>query len=111
MSADEAYDYTLSLVEELKKEGLEVSITPSSSALSGKLREKYRGPTRIDSSKWVHVTFYTEDAAIFNRVYSKLNLLRDKGIMFDTGFGLGGIDWELDWSFKYNEDTTESKET
>jgi hypothetical protein len=47
------------------------------------------------------VTFKTEDPAIMEFIYKRVNELADLGITFDTGGCQGQRDWELDWSFKY----------
>ena len=65
--------------------------------------EKYNVDVEIDelenSPNEYHVAIPAERLKESFELENELNKM---GIGFDTGFGFGFRDWELDWSFSYN---------
>jgi hypothetical protein len=101
MTTDEAYQRTMDAVLDLKSSGIEVNIVPSGAREREEMVQKYSGPERVSSDKWVHVHFVGVDKEQSQRIHDAAMLLSRDGISFDTGGGCGGRDWELDWSFSY----------
>lgn len=101
MTTDEAFDYTMELVEELRGMGVKVEIKPSRSRTNAEVIAKYSGPERVKPERWVNVQFkaVTEEQA--NAIQERCRKLNWLGVVFDTGGGMKMRDWELDWSFRY----------
>ncbi len=88
----EAYNRTVEGAIELREEGIDIKITPSSSS---KTEETYRLPT----DKWIVIQFFVETLAKAAAVAKKADELGWLGIRFDTGGHPGEREWALDWSF------------
>lgn len=106
MNVEQAYDYVMTRLTELKANGLRVTMAMPQPVRDGGARfddlvRRYAPPERLHHQKWRHVTLYadTEEAA------EQIHLLREdliaRGISFDSGSATDspGRDWELDWSF------------
>lgn len=102
MTPVEAYEVALVKVWELHETGIEVKIRESRSRTSASALEKYGGkPGRIPADKWIHVTFVPKSDEDYANIREQMNILAMAGMRFDTGGGCGGLDWELDWSFRH----------
>jgi len=106
MTTDEAFEYTLSMIEELRQEGIKVQVVPykdkAGQAGFDRMRRKYSGPERIKPEKWCRAQFSVTVAGESEKIKEAAVKLSWLGIHFDTGGCAGCRDWELDWSFKYN---------
>lgn len=111
MNVNEAYDHTLTVVDEIKEAGVKVEIKPCSSRDNEDLVKKYDVPNRISSDKWIHVSFFPKGKEEIDLVFEKGRALRALNICFDSGGGCGSRDWELDWSFTIKEDASLEKES
>ncbi len=106
MTPDEAHQYAMDVVEELRASGIEVQMRPSHSRQAPHVVEMYAGkPGRASTCDlWWHVTFVTKsDDEKRQRIIAEQKKLCWMGITFDTGGGMGMYDWELDWSMVYRE--------
>jgi hypothetical protein len=102
MTIIEAHEFAMQKVEELRAKGIEVTVKPSRSRNIESTLAKYGNrPDRVPPDRWFHVTFRAKDAEEARLVFEASNYLGLAGMSFDTGGGMGGRDWELDWSFKY----------
>ncbi len=101
MTTDEAFQKALDAVQELIEEGIKVDITPVGSTASPPLIDKYKGPERIPSHKWINVNFSITSDNQAELIHQKCLELHKQGITFDSGGGMLHRDWELDWSFRY----------
>ena len=115
MTTIEAYNLTLSKIEELRKKGIEVTIKPSKSRDNEELQKRFKGPERIPSNLWTFVTFTIKNKGDAIAVYEMANYLGMCGIRFDTGGCACYRDWEIDWSFQYrkgeeNEDWRDARD-
>lgn len=108
MNVSEAYEFTLSKLEELEKLGATIVSIPSKSRNIDSIIKKYENmPGRLDSSRWIHVTIVCKNQAQINKMWESRRELSNLGIRFDTGAGCYGdgcesnlgYNWELDWSF------------
>jgi hypothetical protein len=93
MTFNEAYD---AVMEELRKllvnDGITSKLKPT-----GHIKASDKGT--LDRDKWVNVHIPSVTGSQLNKVFDAEMRLDDKGITFDTGFfGLGGRDWEIDFS-------------
>ncbi len=93
MNITEAYKLALQKIEELKTQGIEVKINPTNSSTVAKKTD------RLPRDKWIRATFMVVGEEL-NKVFKAGEELSELGISFDTGYGNGGRDWELDWSFR-----------
>lgn len=100
MTTDEAYDHTMQVIDQLKASGIEVRTEPSTNK-KPEMLEKYSGPERVHSDKWIHVHFFPKDDNDERAIYESARNLAFQGIHFDTGGTYMQRDWECDWSFKY----------
>ncbi len=93
MNITEAYELTLQKIEELKAQGIEVKINPTNSSTVAEKNDK------LPRDKWIRATFMVVGEEL-DKVFRAGEKLFELGINFDTGYGNGGRDWELDWSFR-----------
>ena len=100
MTVDEAYELTLSIIEELQKSGIKVEKIPTRSRTDPEIVNKYDREDRIKPEKWYHVTFYPANKTESRAIHEKARYLGNLGITFDTGGNTELRDWELDWSFR-----------
>jgi len=100
MNINEAYDLTLSKVDELEKEG----IKHEKIYRNGRFSKELKAKSKIPFEKWVNIKFVELSRDQKKRVFDSQRELGAKGIYFDSGGFLNGSvrDWELDWSFGYN---------
>lgn len=98
MNIYEAYKLTLEQISELEIDGVKVKLVKSISAFNEKIIEKYNTPKNIKPEDWIHVSFIIENEIDMERVFKAQDKLNNLGIYFDTGFGGGERDWEIDWS-------------
>jgi hypothetical protein len=91
-----AYKHTLSVIKALAKAGIQSDIEPA------KIEEISEPPEQpqLSPEKWVHVSFYPTSKQQFDDVFQAEWELTELGISFDSGAGMGSIDWELDYSFE-----------
>ena len=117
MTTNEAFEFTLEKVDELKELGIKVKIKPYN-FIDDKHRkeiiEEYNGPDSAIPDKWVGIRFISLTETQAEKVYEMTNYLLMCGIGFVTGGCSGCYDWELDWSFHYtgkeDEDAREGTE-
>jgi hypothetical protein len=104
---EKAYDYAMGVLEELKKSGVKVEMVIPKRVSKGEYHDtvkKYHPPERLPVEKWRHVELFPKKRQV-ELVHDAVTKLFEFGITFDTGGGCGGgRDWEMDWSFKYNEE-------
>jgi hypothetical protein len=96
----EAFDFTLRQISELKSNGIEVKIMESYSKKDEDAVDKYSTPGVLPAREWITVSFKVmsnRDLILIKKSESQIRQIY--GINFDTGFGGGFRDWELDWSF------------
>ena len=98
MNIYEAYRLTLEQISELEIDGIKVKVVKSKSAFNERLFEKYNTPNNIKPEDWIHVSFIIENQIDLEKVFKSQDKLNNLGIYFDTGFGGGERDWEIDWS-------------
>jgi len=106
MNTLEAYQATLNKVEELKKEGCEIKFFPydrkkHSEEYVNKLIKEYPD---LPIEKWTSVQITFGNRIQFEKIKDAINYLSLIGIRFDRGGAGDNFDWELDWSFDYNEE-------
>lgn len=94
MSVDEAYDYVMKVLDQLEAKDIPVD---RESRANADVDE--RGV--LCRSKWMTASIHTDD---LDMIFNVERQLADRGIMFDTGYGFGIRDWEIDWSFSVSED-------
>lgn len=106
MNVEQAYDYVLARLQDLKAEGLRVTMAMSRVVREGGSRlddliSRYQPPERLHHQKWRHVTLYADTAEAAEQIHLLREDLMARGISFDTGSATDspGRDWELDWSF------------
>ena len=100
MNLDEAYEFAMQMVEEIKSAGVEVIKTPSKSrTIASILKEFDNQPDRLPSDKWFRVTFKTNNPEHLKMISEKAKIIGWRGIAFDTSGCKGERDWSLDWSF------------
>ena len=110
-NVNDAYKYTMEMINSLKKEGIEVEleiprcIRESENPNELDTVKKYCPPERLHWKKWRHVTFKVKNQEEINMIFFVRNVLTTTGCSFDSGGGCNGIDWEIDWSFNYSEST------
>jgi hypothetical protein len=100
-NVDEAYDYAMEIVEELRATGITVTLKPTKSRNDPECVAKYSGPDRVRPERWFHVTFSSSTPQQSVAIREKQTQLGWLGIHFDSGGMVGKRDWEFDWSFKY----------
>lgn len=94
-----AYWRVRSRLDDLTAQGVAVSIYPSKQRNDAELAAKYAPPLRLRPSLWVNVEIEAVDEAQQKLVFDFRDELLAEGIVFDTGGGLGSLDWSFDWSF------------
>lgn len=106
MTPDEALDYALELVEELRQQGVPLTVTPYKEKTKPKhyaeVVAQYGGkPERASPEKWVKVKFKPVTQEQRNAIHAVGQKIGWLGAFYDHGGGCGEIDWEFDWSFRY----------
>ena len=110
---EDAYKYVIDIIIfDLISSGFTVKLKRSKSSYDTKFIKKYNNDKTIDPCFWIHASFLIKNESQFEIIFKKQKELLDLGISFDTGYGGGERDWELDWSFKYKkeENTEKGKE-
>lgn len=118
METYQAYETVLTTIDEIKNSGVIVEINiPRSVKEKDKnieyfndLIKKYSGDDKINWQLWRNIQFKNVTNTQAKFIFEKRRLLCLAGISFDTGGGLGSLDWEIDWSFKYTKRESESEE-
>jgi len=104
-TSTEAFYFAMSKINELREEGIEVTMKPSISRNNKDIIEKYKkqdsGKERIPTNLWYHISFKIIDGEDAHKIQEMKRYLGMCGIGFDTGGWSEGRDWEFDWSFKY----------
>lgn len=98
MNINEAYDFLINKVNELKEKGIEISIRDSKS--TPETIQKYNKPDRLPSSEWKTISLGIKREGDLSEIQNIEHLCHMVGIHFDTGYGGGQRDWEIDWSFR-----------
>lgn len=101
MTIEDAYELVLEKIEELRNEGIEVTINPAGSADDKAVTQNADKGEGLPVNKWLHVSFNVSDEGHALKVREAGNYLGMAGIQFDSGGWQGLRDWELDWSFRY----------
>lgn len=107
MTTLEAFQETVDIIRELEQSGIRVIFKPSKFKDDAECVARYSGPERIPPDKWCNVSFFptTDDQKII--IHEKCKHLGWMGVGFDTGGCDGQRDWELDWSFRFVEKSTD----
>ena len=101
LKIDEAFDFTLTQVEELKSAGISSYIETSSSASDESIISKYNYDWILNHKKWIRVVFNVKSREELNVIMDMEEKIRNTyNVAFDTGFGGNFREWELDWSFQ-----------
>lgn len=104
MEAIDGYNLVMSCVEQLRKQGIKVNITPTRSRNNQDTVEKYSGkPGHLTKDYWNHVTIFPLSEEDWKILRILEGILHNMECYFDTGYGCGGRDWEIDWSFRVKE--------
>ena len=98
MNISEAYDFLMNKVNDLKEQGIEISFRDSIATPDTK--EKYNKLNRLPSSEWKTICLGIEEEGDLSKVRDIEHLCNMVGIYFDTGYGGGQREWEIDWSFR-----------
>jgi len=96
----EAFDFALRQIQELENSGIEVTQRASYLREDTETVEKYNRDEVLPHEKWIQVSFKVmskREMQLITAVESKIRQIY--GVSFDTGYGSGFRDWELDWSF------------
>lgn len=119
MTANEAFDFGLSKIDELQQEtGVVIKIIPydftkfkDGGKHEKELKEKYSGEECADHNKWCRIHFSNPTDEQKEKIRELGNYLNMCGISSDQGGCAAGWDWEWDWSFKYvGKDNEEARE-
>ena len=103
---NKAYSEVMETIQQIKDTGIKIEI----SQVSSYENENYKDDKNTLSSEfWKHVTFYPMTNLQRDLIYQHSTKLSEMGILFDSGQGFGGIDWEIDWSLRIekNQDDVE----
>ena len=98
MNISEAYDFLMKKVDELKEQGIEISFRDS--IATPDTIEKYNKLNRLPSTKWKTISLGIQREGDLGKVREIEHLCSMVGIYFDTGYGCGQREWEIDWSFR-----------
>ena len=101
MNINEAYDFLMKKVDELKEQGIEVLIKDS--IVTPDAKEKYNKPDRLPSTEWKTICLGLQCEGDLGKVREIEHLCNMVGIYFDTGYGGGQREWEIDWSFRVSQ--------
>jgi len=112
-TADEAFNYMLTVVNGLFESGIPVEISEwyknphprgkESEKHQREMIEKYNGPECASYKKWCNICFRPKTQEQADDVFQAQCSLGWLGITFDSGGGCGGRDWQTDWSFSYKQ--------
>jgi len=86
----------MSTIQQIKDAGIKVEMSSNESP--------NKDGDRLLPELWKHVTFYPMTNLQKDLIYQHSTRLSEMGILFDTGQGFGGIDWEIDWSLRIEKD-------
>ena len=98
MNISEAYDFLMKKVDELKEQGIEISFRDS--IVTPDTIEKYNKLNRLPSTEWKTISLGIQREGDLGKVREIEHLCSMVGIYFDTGYGGGQREWEIDWSFR-----------
>ena len=98
-----AYDELISMAKKLKgKDEKEVEVTIRHHDFSQETIDKYGDEDHLPVDKWVTVSIYGYDNIA--DIFSIEKIIWEKYLVsFDTGYGCGARDWELDWSMSISK--------
>lgn len=112
----DAYNLTMSVIENVRKMGVEVTvdiprrIRESDNPEELDIVKKYAAmPNRLDWKLWREVTFHVKNREEGDLVSFARSFVGSNGCGFDTGSGCNGIDWEIDWSFRFSSSDEKTK--
>lgn len=115
MTANEAFEFGLSKIDELKHElGINIKVIPYDFTRDH-TKEYLEEPIeehQVSTDKWCRINFLTpmtdEQREKIRELGNYLNLI---GMSWDSGGCATGWDWEWDWSFNYvPKDNQEARE-
>lgn len=101
MNISEAYDFLMKKVDELKEQGIEISFRDS--IATPDTIEKYNKLNRLPSTEWKTISLGIRREGDLGKVREIEHLCSMVGIYFDTGYGCGQSEWEIDWSFRTSQ--------
>jgi hypothetical protein len=115
MTADEAFDFGLAKIDELRHEnGLKIKVIPYDFTRdhAKKYLEEPVEKHQASTDRWCRINFknpMTDEQ--HEKVRELGNYLNMVGMSWDSGGCAEGRDWEWDWSFKYvAKDNQEARE-
>lgn len=109
-NVNDAYDHVMSVVNSIENSGIVVSRRPPATISKSNDPENlsvvkdYEGS--LHWTKWVKITFKPKNEDEWDRLSFAVEYFRDNGVGFDTGGGSGFFDWEIDWSLRFNPEST-----
>lgn len=99
---NKAYSEVMETIQQIKDTGIKIEI----SQVSSDENENYKDDKNTLSSEfWKHVTFYPMTNLQRDLIHQYLIKLGELGILFDTGCGCEGTNWEIDWSLRIEKDS------
>lgn len=98
MNINEAYEFIMNKLEELRQEGMVFELREPSK--NKEAIEKYNKPNRLPENKWQIIIFTIGREGDLKKVFDVEHLCKMVGINFDTGYGSYKRDWYLDWSMR-----------
>lgn len=118
MTANEAFDFGLAKIDELKREqGINIKVIPYDFTRdhAKKYLEEPLEEHQASTDKWCRIHFKNPMTERQKEEISEIgNYLNLVGISFDSGGCEKGRDWEWDWSFKYvgknNQEAREARD-
>lgn len=98
---DEAFDFAMRQIEELKAMGIASTTEKSYSLDDESTIRKYDYDWVLSHEKWIRVVFSVKAREDLDLIMEREEAIRQiYGVSFDTGFGGSFREWELDWSFQ-----------
>ena len=98
MNINEAYEFIMYKVDELKKLGVDVSVKECKNIPIN--YNEVENTNRLTTDKWVIISFTISREGDLSKVLSTEDDIEKKNIRFGTGYGNRQRDWKLDYSFK-----------
>jgi hypothetical protein len=102
MTIKEAFDKIDDTINSISNKGIAVDISISKCLENkGIINSCQNG--KLEKAKWKTVSFKVSSNEEIREVLKAERDLRFSGIKFDTGFCLGLIFWQIDWSLRVNQ--------
>jgi len=101
MTIIDAYYFVFEIIEELKKDGIKISVepTPNNELTDYSNKKQDRLPPKF----WKQVKFTISNDKQAKKIQETANYLGVCGISFDTGGSEYVREWEIDFSFRYDK--------